>query len=88
LQFDLHDGTESGNGPGAQVIPVAEATWQDDQINTLQVVILVPQVDGFLPKHIGDGMVAAIQRVGAVLAEHLPRAADDQNELPDRVIEV
>jgi putative membrane protein len=37
---------------------------------------------------IGDGMVAAIQRVGAVLAEHLPRAADDQNELPDRVIEV
>jgi putative membrane protein len=38
--------------------------------------------------HVGDGMVAAIQKVGAVLAEHLPRAADDQNELPDRVIEV
>ena len=37
---------------------------------------------------IGDGMVAAIQKVGAVLAEHLPRAADDKNELPDRVIEV
>ena len=37
---------------------------------------------------VGDGMVAAIQKVGAVLAEHLPRAADDQNELPDRVIEV
>ena len=37
---------------------------------------------------VGDGMVAAIAKVGAVLAEHLPRAADDQNELPDRVIEV
>ena len=37
---------------------------------------------------VGDGMVAAIGKVGAVLAEHLPRAADDQNELPDRVIEV
>jgi putative membrane protein len=36
----------------------------------------------------GDGMVAAIGKVGTVLAEHLPRAADDQNELPDRVIEV
>ncbi|KPF89382.1 TPM domain-containing protein [Novosphingobium sp. AAP93] len=36
----------------------------------------------------GDGMVAAIGKVGAVLAEHLPRADDDENELPDRVIEV
>ena len=35
-----------------------------------------------------DGMAAAIAKVGAVLAEHLPRAADDENELPDRVIEV
>ncbi len=37
---------------------------------------------------VGSGMVAAIQKVGAVLTEHLPRAEDDQNELPDRVIEV
>ena len=37
---------------------------------------------------IGDGMVAAIGKVGKVLAEHLPRATDDANELPDRVIEV
>ena len=36
----------------------------------------------------GEGMVAAIGKVGAVLAEHLPRADDDENELPDRVIEV
>ena len=37
---------------------------------------------------IADGMVAAIERVGAVLAEHFPRAGDDTNELPDRLIEV
>jgi putative membrane protein len=37
---------------------------------------------------IADGMIAAVERVGAVLAEHFPRAADDTNELPDRLIEV
>jgi putative membrane protein len=35
-----------------------------------------------------DGMIAAVERVGAVLAEHFPRAGDDSNELPDRLIEV
>jgi putative membrane protein len=35
-----------------------------------------------------DGMIAAVERVGAVLAEHFPRADDDVNELPDRLIEV
>ncbi len=38
--------------------------------------------------HLGDGLVAAIQSVGAVLAAHFPRAEDDRNELPDRLIEV
>ncbi len=35
-----------------------------------------------------DAMIAAVERVGAVLAEHFPRAGDDVNELPDRLIEV
>lgn len=35
-----------------------------------------------------DGLIAAVERVGAVLAEHFPRAADDVNELPNRLIEV
>ena len=35
-----------------------------------------------------DGMIAAVERVGAVLAEHFPRAEGDVNELPDRLIEV
>ena len=37
---------------------------------------------------LADGMIAAVERVGQVLAEHLPRAEDDTNELPDRLIEV
>jgi putative membrane protein len=37
---------------------------------------------------VGDGMVAAISRVGAVLAEHFPRSAADTNEIPDKLIEL
>lgn len=36
----------------------------------------------------GAGMVAAVEQVGAVLAAHFPRADDDKNELPDRLIEL
>ena len=35
-----------------------------------------------------DGMIAAVERVGGLLSAHLPRAADDKNELCDRVIEL
>jgi putative membrane protein len=35
-----------------------------------------------------DGIVAAIERVGLVLAEHFPRSADDINEIPDKLIEL
>ena len=35
-----------------------------------------------------DGMIAAVEEVGAVLAEHFPRAGHDTNELPDRLIEL
>lgn len=37
---------------------------------------------------VADGMIAAVERVGAVLAQHLPREMDDSNELPDRLIEL
>ena len=36
----------------------------------------------------GDGIVAAIERVGGVLAEHFPRSAGDTNEIPDKLIEL
>jgi putative membrane protein len=37
---------------------------------------------------IGDGIVAAVSRVGAVLAEHFPRSAGDLNDIPDELIEL
>jgi putative membrane protein len=36
----------------------------------------------------GDGMAEAVTQVGIVLAAHFPRAEDDRNELPDRLIEL
>lgn len=37
---------------------------------------------------VADGMISAVEKVGAVLAEHFPRHENDVNELPDRLIEV
>lgn len=37
---------------------------------------------------IAEGMAAGVRDVGEVLSEHFPRAEDDENELPDRLIEV
>ena len=34
----------------------------------------------------GDGIVGAVERIGAVLARHIPRTGQDPNELPDRII--
>ena len=36
----------------------------------------------------GAGMAKAVERIGAVLAEHFPRSHGDTNELPDRLIEL
>jgi putative membrane protein len=36
----------------------------------------------------GEGMAAAVTRIGAVLAEHFPHTGTDPNELPDRLIEL
>jgi putative membrane protein len=37
---------------------------------------------------VGDGIVAAVERVGIVLAEHFPRSTSDINEIPDKLIEL
>ena len=36
----------------------------------------------------GDGMVAAVKQIGAILAVHFPKTIDNTNELPDRLIEL
>lgn len=35
-----------------------------------------------------DGMIEAIERVGAILRQHFPHLDDNPNELPDRLIEL
>lgn len=37
---------------------------------------------------IAEGMAAGVRDVGKVLSEHFPRGESDENELPDRLIEV
>jgi putative membrane protein len=48
-------------------------------------------VDGLVIERVrdgalADGLVAGVERVGAVLAEHFPVSGDAQNELPDHLI--
>ena len=45
-------------------------------------------VDQVRAGRIGHGMALAVEKVGAVLAQHLPRSAGDTNELNDRLIEL
>ena len=58
---------------------VADTEWGD------AMAALIAEI-----KHgrIAAGMIAAVGKVGAILAQHLPRADDDVNELPDRLIEL
>ncbi|UAB77580.1 hypothetical protein INR77_12385 [Erythrobacter sp. SCSIO 43205] len=37
---------------------------------------------------VAEGMAAGVRDVGFILAEHFPRGENDENELPDRLIEV
>jgi putative membrane protein len=46
---------------------------------------LLIEVKGGRP---ADGIVAAVGKVGAVLAEHFPRSSTDTNEIPDKLIEL
>jgi putative membrane protein len=36
----------------------------------------------------GDGMVAAIEEIGVILANHVPKSRDDTDELPNCLIEI
>ena len=36
----------------------------------------------------GEGLSAAIGKIGAILAEHFPFTGTDPNEMPDRLIEL
>ena len=40
------------------------------------------------PGRPGEGMALAVEKIGAVLAEHLPPSRDNPNEISDRLIEL
>jgi putative membrane protein len=58
---------------------VAPEIWGD------AMAALIAQVKAGRP---GQGMADAVTAVGTVLAEHFPKTLADQNELPDRLIEL
>lgn len=45
-------------------------------------------VDEVRAGHPAAGLVAAIERIGTVLADHVPKTESDVNELPDRLIQL
>jgi putative membrane protein len=58
---------------------VSPEVW-DDAIAALTTAI----ADG----RAGDGFIAAIEKCGAVLAEHFPPGALQRDELPDKLVEI
>jgi putative membrane protein len=56
---------------------VDEQVWRDT---------ITELVEAIRSGRIADGLVAAVRRVGAVLAEHAPPRPDDTDELPNKVI--
>jgi putative membrane protein len=63
----------------AIVAKVAPELWGEAMAD------LVEEVKAGRP---GSGMAKAVERIGAVLAEHFPKTRTDENELPDRLIEL
>jgi putative membrane protein len=62
------------------IVKVTDAsTWGEAMAELLEAV---------REGRIGDGLVAAVERVGVVLGEHFPRSAEDRNEIPDKLIEL
>jgi putative membrane protein len=60
------------------------ALVSDDKWGEAMVDMIAPVREG----RVADGMIAAIRNVGAILSAQFPRADDDRNELPDRLIEL
>lgn len=58
---------------------VAPAVWQD---------AVDAAVAAIREGRIGDGLVAAVERCGAVLAEHFPPGAINRDEVPNKVVEM
>ena len=49
---------------------------------------MTDMLDEIAEGRMADGIIAGVADVGAILSQHFPRADDDRNELPDRLVEL
>src|SRR5882762_9601286 len=52
----LHDGAETGNRPGAQIVAVAKSARNDDRLTVAQRSFLVPKQPRRMPEDIAEHM--------------------------------
>lgn len=67
---------------------VADATINDRVNPAVWGEAMAALIAGVKADQAAQGMSDAVTQVGAILAAHFPRSADDINELPDRLIEL
>src|SRR5260221_6999895 len=60
-----HDGREARHRAGTKVVAVREAPGQDQDVGTLQVRILVPEVFRLLAEHVPRGVIRVLVAVAA-----------------------
>src|SRR5690606_2510774 len=64
FRYLAHYRAEPGNGACAQVIPVAETARENHYVHTLKIVVLVPEVNSFLIKHVLHRVIRVVVAVG------------------------
>lgn len=67
---------------------IADSAIHDRVDSALWAEAMAALVAGMREGRAADGLIAAVERVGAVLAEHFPKSAGNPDELPDRLIEL
>ncbi len=60
----LHDGTETGDGAGAEVIAIAESAGNDDGVKTGKGVFLVPDKTTLMAENVNDGVEGVLIAIG------------------------
>jgi len=60
----LHDGAETGNRAGAQIIAVAEAAGNDHGVKAGQGILLVPEQPDGMAEHVLDDMEGVLIAIG------------------------
>jgi putative membrane protein len=96
-QFLAHGLHKTENRTGVLIF-ASEAEHYAEVIADEGIVARVPQqvwddavaalIAGIAERRAADGFIAAIERCGAVLAQHFPPGALNRNELPDKLIEI